>query len=90
MTTSTSACETLHEAIHSVLISADQPCSTTYISDQIARRGLWVRPSDGQFPNASQVSARIGNYPDWFRRIGESRRYVVLSDWILNGRYSDS
>jgi hypothetical protein len=50
---------TLHDAIRAVLI--DQPgqqAQTSIVAEEIKRRGLWRRPTDGEFPEAWQIGRR--------------------------------
>jgi hypothetical protein len=51
----------LHEAIDAVL--ADRPGGMTAreIADEIKRRGLFLKPSDGKPPLPGQINARVGN-----------------------------
>ena len=74
--------EFLHEAMRDVLSATGQPCTALYIADQIAKRGLWRRPSDGQFPLASQICWRVHSKKDWFDRFPDGR--IALSDSLCN------
>ncbi|MDO8382806.1 MAG: HTH domain-containing protein [Microbacterium sp.] len=58
---------TLHLAITEVLTSSGRPMSTREIADEVSRRGLYSR-GDGAALPASQVSARVRNYPALFTR----------------------
>lgn len=58
----------LHEVIRDVLIDAKRALTTSEIAKIIAERQLWERPSDGQFPESSQIAARIKNYSLLFER----------------------
>ena len=50
----------LHEVIAMVLASQpNQMASTSFISRQIARKKLWARPQDGEFPDAFQIRLRV-------------------------------
>ena len=65
---------TLHEAMLDVLRRAGHPLEAREISDEIKRRGLYVR-NDGDYPPPSQISARAVRYPDLFRKSGRPRQY---------------
>jgi hypothetical protein len=51
----------LHEAIDNVL--ADKPYGMTAreLADEIKRRKLFLKPSDGRPPLPGQINARVGN-----------------------------
>ena len=55
----------LHEAIEMVIKEADRPLTFTEIARQINARNLYSRRDGAPVP-ASQISARIKNYPGWF------------------------
>ena len=55
----------LHEAIEMVIKEADRPLTFTEIARQINARNLYSRRDGAPVP-ASQISARIKNYPSWF------------------------
>ena len=66
---------TLHEAIAEVLRARGNrwtPAST--ITAEIARLDLFRRPSDGDHPPASQISARVRSYPRLFQVSDEGIR----------------
>jgi hypothetical protein len=68
---------TLDDAIEEVLREhGNKPMSTRAISDEIRRRGAFVRPSDGKPPPPSQISARVSNksYRDRFERTEDGVR----------------
>jgi hypothetical protein len=60
----------LHEAIDRVLREAGRAMSSRELADEINRRGLYVRPSDGRPLEAKQVAARV-------RRQTYRRRYDI-------------
>ena len=55
----------LHEAIEKVIKDAGRPLSFTEIAKQINTQNLYSR-GDGAPVPASQISARVKNYPSWF------------------------
>lgn len=55
----------LHEAIELVIKEAGRPLTFTEIAKQINARNLYSRKDGAPVP-ASQISARIKNYPSWF------------------------
>ena len=55
----------LHEAIELVIKDAGRPLTFTEIAKQINARNLYSRKDGAPVP-ASQISARIKNYPTWF------------------------
>lgn len=55
----------LHEAIELVIKDASRPLTFTEIAKQINARNLYSRKDGAPVP-ASQISARIKNYPTWF------------------------
>ena len=55
----------LHEAIEMVIKEAGRPLTFTEIAKQINARKLYSRKDGAPVP-ASQISARIKNYPSWF------------------------
>lgn len=55
----------LHEAIEMVIKEAGRPLTFTEIAKQINARNLYSRKDGAPVP-ASQISARIKNYPSWF------------------------
>ncbi len=55
----------LHEAIELVIKEAGKPLTFTEIAKEINKRSLYSR-KDGEHVPASQISARINNYPAWF------------------------
>ena len=55
----------LHEAIEMVIKEAGRPLTFTEIAKQINARNLYSRKDGAPVP-ASQISARIKNYPTWF------------------------
>jgi hypothetical protein len=60
---------TLHEAIVNVLRThPNRWLSAREIANEVARRDLWRRPSDGASPPPSQIRARVGKYPGLFER----------------------
>ena len=76
--------EFLHKAIRDVLAAAGQPCKPQYIADQIAQRGLWRRPSDGELPPASQIRWRVHSRQDWFYRLQDG--HIALTEWLRTDR----
>jgi len=61
---------TLHEAIDVVLREVGRPLSSRELANEINRRGLYIRPSDGEPVEASQVAARV-------RRLTYRSRYEI-------------
>ncbi|QEC76902.1 hypothetical protein [Mucilaginibacter ginsenosidivorax] len=59
----------LQDVIASLLTNAASPLTTTEIAAAIAKKRIWHRPSDNQFPTPSQISARVNNYGHLFERI---------------------
>ena len=55
----------LHEAIELVIKDAGRPLTFTEIAKQVNARNLYSRKDGAPVP-ASQISARIKNYPTWF------------------------
>ena len=55
----------LHEAIEMVIKEAGRPLTFTEIAKQINARNLYSRQDRTPVP-ASQISARVKNYPSWF------------------------
>ena len=65
---------TLHEAIEEVLrTKPNREASYKEISEEIARRDLFIRPSDGNYPPHSQISARVNNHSQRFEKVGNGR-----------------
>ncbi|MEO8148549.1 MAG: hypothetical protein ABI723_12965 [Bacteroidia bacterium] len=60
--------KTLDKVIIEVLKSSPKPLSVKQIADIISKEKLWFRPKDNQLPNATQVSARVNNYSNVFKR----------------------
>ena len=60
--------KTLDKVIIEVLESSSKPLSVRQITNIIIKEKLWLRPSDKKLPDATQVSARINNYPKYFTR----------------------
>lgn len=60
--------KTLNKVIIDVLQSSSTPLSVRQITDIISKKKLWFRPSDNKLPEATQVSARVNNYPKYFAR----------------------
>lgn len=58
----------LHEVIVEVLQKTDVPLTVLDIAKKIKKDRLWTRPSDGAFPEAKQISARVNNYKQLFNR----------------------
>jgi hypothetical protein len=60
----------LHQAIDAVLAGDPDGLTAKEIADEIERRGLYVKPSDGNPAPASQIAARVGNktYRDKYRK----------------------
>ena len=58
----------LHDVIDEILLRFRRPMTVREITDIIQRERLWVRPKDGKYPPANQVSARIKNHPKLFER----------------------
>lgn len=65
----------LHDAIDEVLADYPDGLSSREIADEIERRQLYLRPSDGQAATASQVSARVGRktYSDRYERLSDGK-----------------
>lgn len=59
---------TLHEAIEQVLQINGKPMSTEEIAEIINKKRLYIR-RDNLPIQATQISARIGNYPELFSRV---------------------
>lgn len=62
---------TLHEAMAIVLLQCEnRTANTQEIADEINRRSLFIRPSDGELVPAYQIMMRAklckGQYKDWF------------------------
>src|ERR1039458_4100671 len=59
----------LHEAIDEVLRDERRAMSSRELADEINRRGLYVRASDGRLVEARQVAARVrrGTYKDRYK-----------------------
>ena len=55
----------LHEAIEKVIKEVGRPLTFTEIAKQVNAQQLYSR-SDGAPVPASQISARVKNYPSWF------------------------
>ncbi len=60
--------EKLHEIIVQILERADKPLKVSEIATIIREKKLWIRPSDGKFPDQTQISARVNNYKHLFER----------------------
>jgi 5-methylcytosine-specific restriction protein A len=60
----------LHEAINAVLKDRPSGMTSRELADEINRRDLYVRPSDGRPVAAGQISARVGNktYSDRYHK----------------------
>jgi hypothetical protein len=60
----------LHEAIDAVLAERSAGATAREIADEIKRRGLYIKPSDGKPPLPGQISARINNktYQDRYHK----------------------
>lgn len=67
----------LHEAIEVVLRNADKPLTFTEISKLINAQMLYAR-KDGKPVPASQISARVNQYPDLFE-VNRSTSPMVIS-----------
>ncbi len=67
----------LHEAIEAVLRNADKPLTFTEISKRINAQRLYAR-KDGKPVPASQISARVNQYPTLFE-VNKSTSPVVIS-----------
>jgi hypothetical protein len=70
---------TLHEAICVVLLSKkNRTASFSEITKEIAKRNLFIRPSDGLPPPSKQIKLRTtlaqGQYYHLFEQVGE--------DWV--------
>jgi hypothetical protein len=59
---------TLHEAIYQTLIEADRPMTSSEVADAINSRGLYTR-KDNAAISATQIKARITNYPQEFEYV---------------------
>lgn len=64
---------TLHEAIARVLADRGEPMRTSEIRDAVNRRGLYRRKKDGNPVGTAQVAARVNNYRELFRKLGDGR-----------------
>ncbi len=79
---------TLHEAIQKILRDAKKPLSTSEIASSINLQRLYNRGDGSPIP-ASQISARIKNYPDLFRRLPNNeielnnKAKVILDDLVF-------
>jgi hypothetical protein len=62
---------TLHQSIVEVLTVARRPLTSREVADEVNRRGLYVR-GDGKPLSASQVSARVRNYPGLFTETADT------------------
>ena len=60
--------KTLDKVIFEVLESSSKSLSVSQITDIIIKEKLWFSPSDKKLPDATQISARINNYPKYFTR----------------------
>ena len=59
---------TLHDVVAQVLREHGGGwLKASQIAREIAERDLWRRPSDGEHPRGSQVSARVRQYPALFQ-----------------------
>lgn len=58
---------TLHEAIEQVLQTNGKPMSTSEIAGIINNKQLYIR-KDNIPIQATQIAARVGNYPNLFTR----------------------
>ena len=65
----------LHEAIARVLADQGRPMRTAEINEAIKRRGLYFR-KDGNPPGTAQVSARVNNYDNQFRKLDDGRVWL--------------
>lgn len=72
---------TLHEAIELVLIEFGSPMTPQEIVEVINEKGLYKKAT-GESISASQVSARVNNYPNLFHKTG--------NEIMLQGRSSGS
>ncbi|NJK97136.1 MAG: hypothetical protein HC905_21445 [Bacteroidales bacterium] len=83
---------TLHEAIYQTLIESDRPMTSREVADAINSRGLYAR-KDNAAISATQIKARITNYPQEFEYVqGEiiltkdnswTNILKVISTWII-------
>ena len=55
----------LHESIQEVIRQSGRPLTYTEIAQRVNQQGLYCRKDGGPVP-ASQISARIKNYPELF------------------------
>ena len=71
----------LHEAIDQVLSEAGRAMSSRELADEINRRGLYTRPSDGEPLQAKQVAARVRRrtYRERYR-IDETHRISLVAN----------
>lgn len=59
---------TLHEIVRQVLLeNGNRGLTSKEVAEQIRIGNLWRRPSDDAPPRASQIRARVREYPSWFR-----------------------
>ena len=58
---------TLHEAIEKVLQTNGKPMSTSEIAEIVNKKQLYIR-KDNIPIQATQIAARVGNYPNIFTR----------------------
>lgn len=64
----------LHEAILEVLNDFPNRCAKPKeISLEISQRNLYRKYSDNQYPNSSQISARVNKYLLLFRKLSDGR-----------------
>lgn len=66
---------TLHEAIELVLIKNGGSLSSREIAEKINQRKLYARADGSQVP-ASQISARVRNYPKLFTSLNGKIKLV--------------
>jgi hypothetical protein len=57
----------LHEVIINVLNRKGKPLAIKEIAETIRKEKLWKRLVDGEIPPVSQISARINQYPKFFK-----------------------
>jgi type I restriction-modification system DNA methylase subunit len=74
---------TLHEAIELVLIEFGRPMTSTEIVRLINERSLYKKAT-GESVSASQVSARVNNYPNLFHKVGDEIMLQGKSSASLN------
>lgn len=68
----------LHQVIAETIKASPVPLSAAEIAALIAANGSWSRLVDGVSPKGGQISARINNYPELFRK--ENGKIMLVDD----------